>query len=170
MALEFRRRRQRHLEQLELVGWVEEGEVKPRGNNKGIGFPEAYITLPCCVKCHAAFKQEEGVIYNARDMAVVRGRMGGTGSAFNLGEMTVTRCALRLATGEVGHGYVQGRDKAHAERAALVDALMQTDRAEAVQAQVLDPLAEAALTAKATRAAKAAATKVDFFTMVRGED
>ena len=102
--------------------------------------------------------------------AMVRGRAGGTGAPFNLGEMTVTRCALRLATGEVGHGYVQGRDKAHAERAALVDALMQTDRAEAVQAQVLDPLAEAALTAKATRAAKAAATKVDFFTMVRGED
>lgn len=101
---------------------------------------------------------------------MVRGRMGGTGAPFNLGEMTVTRCALRLATGEVGHGYVQGRDKAHAERAALVDALMQTDRAEALQAQVLDPLAEVALTEKATRAAKAAATKVDFFTMVRGED
>lgn len=63
-----------------------------------------------------------------------------------------------------------GRDKAHAERAALVDALMQTDRAEALQAQVLDPLAEVAVTEKATRAAKAAATKVDFFTMVRGED
>ncbi|MBL6428522.1 MAG: phosphonate C-P lyase system protein PhnG [Maritimibacter sp.] len=101
---------------------------------------------------------------------MVRGRMGGTGAPFNLGEMTVTRCALRLATGEVGHGYVQGRDKAHAERAALVDALMQTDRAEALQAQVLDPLAEVAVTEKATRAAKAAATKVDFFTMVRGED
>ena len=101
---------------------------------------------------------------------MVRGRMGGKGAPFNLGEMTVTRCALRLATGEVGHGYVQGRDKSHAERAALVDALMQTDRADAVQADVLDPLAEAAATARATRAAKAAATKVDFFTMVRGED
>lgn len=101
---------------------------------------------------------------------MVRGRMGGTGAPFNLGEMTVTRCAVRLATGEVGHGYVQGRDKSHAERAALVDALMQTDRADAVQADVLDPLAEAATTARATRAAKAAATKVDFFTMVRGED
>ncbi|MDQ2094460.1 phosphonate C-P lyase system protein PhnG [Rhodalgimonas zhirmunskyi] len=101
---------------------------------------------------------------------MVRGRAGGTGAPFNLGEMTVTRCALRLPCGTVGHGYVQGRDKAHAERAALIDALMQTDRAGAIRAAILTPLEEAAQTARATRAAKAAATKVDFFTMVRGED
>ncbi len=29
-------------------------------------------------------------------MTLVRGRMGGTGSPFNLGEMTVTRCVVRL--------------------------------------------------------------------------
>jgi len=101
---------------------------------------------------------------------MVRGRAGGTGAPFNLGEMTVTRCALRLPCGTVGHGYVQGRDKAHAERAALIDALMQTDRAEAIRTAILTPLEEAAQIARATRAAKAAATKVDFFTMVRGED
>ena len=101
---------------------------------------------------------------------MLRGRMGGTGAPFNLGEMTVTRCALKLGSGEVGHAYVQGRDKAHAERAALVDALMQTDRAGAVSRTVLDPLAEEAAAAKRARAAKAAATRVDFFTMVRGED
>ncbi|WP_372611781.1 phosphonate C-P lyase system protein PhnG [Aquicoccus sp.] len=101
---------------------------------------------------------------------MVRGRTGGTGAPFNLGEMTVTRCALRLATGEVGHGYVQGRDKAHAERAALIDALMQTERAEELRRAVLDPLETQLQADKASRAAKAAATKVDFFTMVRGED
>lgn len=101
---------------------------------------------------------------------MVRGRMGGTGAPFNLGEMSVTRCALTLSTGEVGHAYVQGRDKDHATRAALVDALMQTGRADEVQAAVLDPLsAEMQATAQA-RSAKAAATKVEFFTMVRGED
>jgi alpha-D-ribose 1-methylphosphonate 5-triphosphate synthase subunit PhnG len=101
---------------------------------------------------------------------MVRGRMGGTGAPFNLGEMSVTRCALTLSTGEVGHAYVQGRDKDHATRAALVDALMQTARADEVQAAVLDPLsAEMQATAQA-RSAKAAATKVEFFTMVRGED
>lgn len=101
---------------------------------------------------------------------MVRGRVGGTGAAFNLGEMTVTRASVRLETGEVGHAWVQGRDKAHALRAAAVDALMQTDRAAELAEQVLRPLETEAQAARATRAAKAAGTKVDFFTMVRGED
>ncbi|WP_212523435.1 phosphonate C-P lyase system protein PhnG [Actibacterium sp. MT2.3-13A] len=101
---------------------------------------------------------------------MVRGRMGATGAPFNLGEMTVTRCALRLEGGAVGHAYVQGRDKAKAEQAALLDALMQTDAAAEVREKVLEPLAAELEAAAATRAAKAAATKVAFFTMVRGED
>ncbi|MFK7878356.1 phosphonate C-P lyase system protein PhnG [Roseobacter sp.] len=101
---------------------------------------------------------------------MVRAHAGGTGSPFNLGEMTVTRCALTLVTGEVGHAYIQGRRKADAEASALVDALMQTRASEALRRSVLDPLADEQNTAKAARAAKAAATKVDFFTMVRGED
>ena len=101
---------------------------------------------------------------------MVRGRIGATGAAFNLGEMTVTRCSLRLATGEVGHAHVQGRSRDHARRAALIDALMQTPRASEVQARILTPLAEAEAAARSLRAAKAAATKVEFFTMVRGED
>ena len=101
---------------------------------------------------------------------MIRGRMGGTGSAFNMGEMTVTRCALKLNTGVVGHGYVQGRSKADSEAAALVDALMQTDQAEAIRANVLTPLETAQREARELRTRKAAATKVDFFTMARGED
>ncbi|TDK50544.1 phosphonate C-P lyase system protein PhnG [Antarcticimicrobium luteum] len=101
---------------------------------------------------------------------MVRGRMGGTGAPFNLGEMTVTRCALTLQDGTVGHGYVQGRSKARAEAAALIDALMQTGAASAVRRAILDPLAEAMATTREDRAARAAATKVDFFTLVRGED
>lgn len=101
---------------------------------------------------------------------MVRGRTGGTGTPFNLGEVTVTRCALRLATGETGHAYVMGRDKAHAERAALIDALMQTGAADGLRDTVLAPLAEARAKTRQTRAAKAAATKVEFFTMQRGED
>jgi alpha-D-ribose 1-methylphosphonate 5-triphosphate synthase subunit PhnG len=101
---------------------------------------------------------------------MLRGRMGGAGAPFNLGEMTVTRCALTLADGTVGHAYVQGRSKPKAEIAAKVDALMQTEAAEALRAAVLDPLQAARQTCKEARAAKAAATKVEFFTMVRGED
>ncbi|WP_417472890.1 phosphonate C-P lyase system protein PhnG [Leisingera sp.] len=101
---------------------------------------------------------------------MVRGRMGGSGAPFNLGEMTVTRCALVLADGTAGHGYVQGRSKAKAEIAAKIDALMQTSAAEDLRAAVLAPLAAEQTARKDARAAKAAATKVEFFTMVRGED
>ena len=101
---------------------------------------------------------------------MVRGRAGGTGAPFNLGEMSVTRACLQLADGTVGHAYIQGRNKADAETAALIDALMQTDAADSLRAQVLAPLAEEAGDRSKTRAAKAAATKVDFFTMARGED
>ena len=101
---------------------------------------------------------------------MVRGRMGGTGAPFNLGEMTVTRCSLTISDGVVGHGYVQGRSKPHAEAAALIDALMQTGEAETVTKAILEPLQSARRASRDRRAAKAAATKVEFFTMVRGED
>lgn len=101
---------------------------------------------------------------------MVRGRAGVTGTPFNLGEVTVTRCALTLDTGEVGHAYIQGRRRSDAEAAALVDALLQGPKADALRAAVLVPLEEEAADAKTRRAAKAAATKVDFFTMTRGED
>ena len=101
---------------------------------------------------------------------MVQGRAGGTGNAFNLGEMTVTRCSLQLPCGTVGHGYVQGRSKADARAAAVVDALLQTDHADRVHATVTAPLAAEAAARQKSRAAKAAATRVEFFTLVRGED
>ncbi len=101
---------------------------------------------------------------------MVRGRTGGTGQPFNLGEMTVTRCTVRLDSGAIGHAHVQGRDKGHALRAALVDALMQTDQADTTQVQILTPLQSEETAARALRATKAAATKVEFFTLVRGEN
>ncbi|GGA17216.1 phosphonate C-P lyase system protein PhnG [Neptunicoccus cionae] len=101
---------------------------------------------------------------------MVRGRTGGTGSAFNMGEVTVTRCSLRLKCGAVGHAYVQGRDKAHATQAALVDALMQTAQAEHVEQDILQPLRQQRMQQQAAIQGRANATKVDFFTMVRGDD
>ncbi|WP_170416983.1 phosphonate C-P lyase system protein PhnG [Ruegeria atlantica] len=101
---------------------------------------------------------------------MVRGRAGSVGASFNLGEMTVTRCSLMLEDGTVGHGYVQGRSKPKAEVAALIDAMMQTSAAGAVHEQVIAPLKDHVQAAKADRAAKAAATKVEFFTLVRGEN
>ena len=103
-------------------------------------------------------------------MIMLRGRAGGTGQRFNLGEMTMTRCAVRLPDGRVGHGYVGGRDREHATRAALVDALMQdAAQRDALDAAIIAPLEQAAREAREMASRKAAATKVDFFTMVRGE-
>src|SRR5450631_3209567 len=58
-------------------------------------------------------------------LVMVRGRAGGSGSPFNLGEMTVTRCTVRLASGIAGHAYVAGRDERRAELAAVADAVLQ---------------------------------------------
>jgi len=101
---------------------------------------------------------------------MVRGRAGATGAPFNLGEMTVARCSIRLDSGAVGHGHVQGRDRDAALLAALIDALAEEGEADALDAAILAPLRAEAGAKRTTRAAKAAATKVEFFTMVRGED
>jgi alpha-D-ribose 1-methylphosphonate 5-triphosphate synthase subunit PhnG len=103
-------------------------------------------------------------------LAMVRGRTGGDGAAFNLGEMTVTRCSVRLADGTVGHAYIAGRDTAHAERAAVLDALLQDEaRRAALEEQVIGSLERAQAERRDKAARKSAATRVDFFTMVRGE-
>jgi alpha-D-ribose 1-methylphosphonate 5-triphosphate synthase subunit PhnG len=101
---------------------------------------------------------------------MVRGRTGGVGQPFNLGEMTVTRCTVQLDNGLVGHAHIQGRNKDHATRAAILDALLQGAEAAAITAQVLMPLTQDEDAKRQARADKAAATKVEFFTLVRGED
>lgn len=102
-------------------------------------------------------------------MVMTQGRIGGDGRRFNLGEVTVTRCTVRLDGGQVGHAYVMGRDKTHAERAAVLDALLQdpawTDR---VEGSVIRPLLDLAANRRAAAARKAGATKVDFTTVSRG--
>jgi alpha-D-ribose 1-methylphosphonate 5-triphosphate synthase subunit PhnG len=103
-------------------------------------------------------------------LAMVRARAGGTGAKFNLGEMTVTRCAVRLDDGATGVGYVAGRSARHATLVALIDALLlRESRRDAVLGAIVEPLA--ALLDERARAqrADAARTKVDFFTLVRGD-
>ncbi|WP_239992207.1 phosphonate C-P lyase system protein PhnG [Rhodopila globiformis] len=99
-------------------------------------------------------------------LVMVRGRIGGGGAAFNLGEMTVTRCAVCIDSGPIGHAYVTGRASRRAELAALVDALMQDPaRTEALEARVIAPLEQEQADRQAQRAGKAAATRVQFFAM-----
>jgi alpha-D-ribose 1-methylphosphonate 5-triphosphate synthase subunit PhnG len=103
-------------------------------------------------------------------LVMVRGRIGGDGAPFNLGEATVARAAVRLSTGEVGFGYTLGRDGEKARMIALCDALIQTsDHAGTIEMQIVAPLRAAMMARRDQRAAEAAATRVDFYTMVRGE-
>jgi alpha-D-ribose 1-methylphosphonate 5-triphosphate synthase subunit PhnG len=103
-------------------------------------------------------------------LVMVRGRIGGDGAAFNLGEATVSRAAVRLASGEVGFGYTLGRDREKARMIALCDALVQSvEFAGPVEANVITPLRAAMLARRQQKAAQTAATRVDFYTMVRGE-
>ena len=104
-------------------------------------------------------------------LVTLRGRIGGGGAPFNVGEATVTRATVRLPSGQVGHCYALGRDKQKAKLAAIADALWQDParRAE-VETRLIGPLRSALATAQEKRRAETAATKVDFFTMVRGED
>lgn len=103
-------------------------------------------------------------------LVMLRGRIGGDGAPFNLGEATVSRAAVRLASGEVGFGYTLGRDGAKAELIALCDALIQTTQyADTIEDAVLAPLRAHSASERARKAAEAAATKVDFYTLVRGE-
>ena len=104
-------------------------------------------------------------------LVMLRGRVGGTGSPFNLGEATVTRAAVRLASGEKGFSYIFGRDGKKARLAAVCDALWQASHSRRdIEQHVLLPLrAERERRLKYDRE-RTAATKVDFFTLVRGED
>jgi len=103
-------------------------------------------------------------------LVMVRGRVGGDGAAFNLGEATVSRAAVRIASGEVGFGYTLGRDREKARMIALCDALVQSNEfAAAVEGNVLAPLRAAMMATQARKAAERAATWVDFYTLVRGE-
>lgn len=116
------------------------------------------------VDAHAVRGPETGLV-------TVRGRIGGGGAPFNFGEATVTRATVRLSTGEIGHAYALGRNKEKARLSAIADALWQDPaRREDVEAKLIAPLRAVLAEADRRRRAETAATKVDFFTMVRGED
>jgi len=104
-------------------------------------------------------------------LVMLRGRIGGNGAPFNIGETTVTRAAVQLASGERGFAYVLGRDTKKARLAALCDALWQADHSrELIELHVLAPLRAALDRRRQYDRARTAATKVDFFALVRGED
>ncbi|EDX87270.1 phosphonate C-P lyase system protein PhnG [Synechococcus sp. PCC 7335] len=111
-------------------------------------------------------------------LTMVRGRAGGGGEAFNLGEMTVTRCVVQLTTSvgtksdeeSSGFGYVAGRSQIHAELAAVCDALLQQHRWHyQIKSTVIAPLQAAYQRHSRETQQQTAATQVEFFTLLRGE-
>jgi len=104
-------------------------------------------------------------------LVMLRGRIGGDGAPFNLGEASVTRAAVQIASGEVGIAYILGRDEKKARLSAICDALWQnTLYRDAVEQRVLGPIRTRLDAERDRERAKTAATRVDFFTLVRGED
>ena len=134
-----------------VLAHAEAGEIAARLRN---------IPLPA----HETLREPEN------GLVMLRGRVGGDGAPFNLGEATVSRAAVRLAGGEVGFGYTLGRDGEKARLIALCDALVQSKEfGTAVEREVVAPLRANLAAQRKQRAAETAATKVDFYTMVRGE-
>ena len=126
--------------------------------------------LEACHRQLAPWPDVERVRAPEVGMVMLRGRVGGTGEAFNLGEASLTRCAMRLAGGSLGVGYVLGRDRRKAELVALFDALLQDEGARGrCLAQVVEPLRRQQAQQRDTASRAAASSRVDFFTMVRGE-
>jgi alpha-D-ribose 1-methylphosphonate 5-triphosphate synthase subunit PhnG len=123
----------------------------------------AYRALPETPVYRFLRKPETGTV-------MVRGRIGGTGSPFHLGEATVTRCTVQVNGGAAGTGYVMGRSARRAELVAVFDALLQ-DQGERprLEESVLASLHRKIADRRSQSAARAAATRVNFFTMARGE-
>ena len=117
-----------------------------------------------------ALPDHEDLRESENGLVMVRGRVGGDGAPFNLSEATVSRAAVRLSSGEVGFGYTLGRDREKARLIALCDAMVQSaELAGAIETQVVAPLRAAMIERRDRKAAEAAATRVDFYTLVRGE-
>lgn len=103
-------------------------------------------------------------------LVMIRGRMGGTGSVFNLGEATATRATVRLTTGEVGHAYRLGGDRDAVRLSAVIDALGTKDAFKPQVTRFVKEIEENSSAHEDKQRAETAATRVNFFTMVRGDD
>jgi alpha-D-ribose 1-methylphosphonate 5-triphosphate synthase subunit PhnG len=101
---------------------------------------------------------------------MLQGRAGGSGQRFNAGEATISRAVVRVANGQLGFSYCLGHDRRKALLAAIADALLQDPSyRKALEDALIAPLARRQAEARAMQSRKAAATKVNFFTLVRGD-
>ena len=124
-------------------------------------------------RMHALSLAPEYDILRAPEIGLVQiqARMGGTGERFFAGDATLTRAAIRLNNGTLGYSYVLGRDKAHAERCAVIDALLQEQpHFQTLMETLIAPLEADRAARIAARQAEVNTSRVDFFTLVRGDN
>jgi len=104
-------------------------------------------------------------------LMMIEARAGGTGERFNLGEVSITRCALRLPNTQsdapVGIAYVLGRSHKHARLAAMLDALFLSSADQSFQEKILAPIKQHLHAKRMEREERSAASKVEFFTVAR---
>jgi len=124
---------------------------------------DAFATLSTAPSVSPVRGPETGLI-------MLRGRIGAGGAPFNLGEATVSRASIRLSTGEIGHGQCLGGDRNKTRMIAIFDALAQRSEHSALVGGLVATVAERLTNEDRQLAAETAATRVDFFTMVRGDD
>jgi len=126
--------------------------LKKAEKQLGKGIEYAYITKP-----------ETGMI-------MVRARADNKKSGFCLGEISVTKCILKIEKKIMGYAMVMGSDHDHAKNAALFDGLLQIPEYSSKLMQTLIPeLKKISRNEKKKQAKQNQDTKVEFFTMKRGE-
>ena len=104
-------------------------------------------------------------------LVMLRGRIGGDGQPFNAGEATMVRAVVRLDTGELGFSYLLGRSSERARLAAIIDALGQRDDyRDRIKAAFVAPVMQRVAAQKHLHRSETAATRVNFFTLVRGQE
>ncbi|PIP01285.1 phosphonate C-P lyase system protein PhnG [Pleomorphomonas carboxyditropha] len=103
-------------------------------------------------------------------LVMLTGRIGGDGARFNLGEATVSRSTVRLASGRIGFGQLLGSDRDRARRAAVFDALAGTEEGGSVVERLCAAVEARLIDERRRQESETASTRVDFFTLVRGED
>lgn len=104
-------------------------------------------------------------------LVMVRARTGNSGERFNLGEMTVTRCTVNVSEGIMGHAFIGGLSHEHARLAAVFDALLQLpERGEDLRRTLISPLQQERQAYLTSRRDEVRPSRVDFFTLVRGEE
>ena len=103
-------------------------------------------------------------------LVMLTGRIGGDGARFNLGEATVSRSTVRLASGQIGFGQLLGSDRDRARRAAVFDALACTEEGGPMVERLCAVVETRLAGERRQQEAETASTRVDFFTLVRGED